>query len=429
MKSSKYNIYLIYEGQYYVFNQLSSDFRELDHELYEVLKQNKIDEAEVCADELSELKSGQIVCEDHVAEENLILCANKRFRFSQGTARVTIMPTLECNFRCWYCYETHNEGHMSEKDMEATIAFCKKLIDSGHVHRFVLDWFGGEPLLYFDKIVYPISLAVRDYCKEKNIIFQNTITTNGFLISENIIDKLAEIRLNSYQITLDGSKQYHDRTRFSSDRSGSYDRIVGNIIMLCNRVQEVSITLRINYTPANLSSIDCIADSFPEQVRKNIFVEPQLVWQYKDEVNSITDSIQSKMRSFHDLGYRTRGNSLPAFVGWCYAESMDQYVINYNLKVYKCTARDFTQDKFSVGVISSEGNFKPNSNFYRYFTSSFFENDKCLSCEVLPSCAGMCIQKKIEGSIPGCPKQLIMESIRNRLIAYINSQNESNENQ
>lgn len=421
MKTSRYNVYLTNDGKHYVYNQLSSDLREIDDELYEVLEQNIIDKVQLCADEVAELKNSHIICEDDVIEENMILYANKQYRFSQGIARVTIIPTLECNFRCWYCYETHSEGHMSVRAVEATIAFCKKLIDSGLIKKFVLDWFGGEPLLYFEEIVYPISIALRNYCREKNICFQNTITTNGFLISEKNIDKLIEIELNTYQITLDGSKKYHDRTRYSFDRSGSYERIVQNIILLCQKVPSVNVTLRINYTPTNLPSIDQIAKSFPKNVRTNIFVEPQLVWQFKEDVNTITDSIQDKMKSFHDLGYKTRGNALPTFVGWCYAESINQYVINHNLKVYKCTARDFTQDQYSVGTISFNGDFKPNNLFYRYYVSSFFENEKCLLCEVLPSCAGMCIQKKIEGSIPSCPKQIIKKSIKNRLIAYINS--------
>lgn len=421
MKPSRYNIYLDSNDRYYVFNQLSSDFREVDSELYDALTHNSIDEEQLCGNELAELQDGQIICDDELVEENIILHANRQFRFSQGVARVTIIPTLECNFRCWYCYETHNEGRMSTQEIEATVSFCKKIIDTGIIKQFILDWFGGEPLLYFDEIVYPISMDIRNYCKDKNVFFQNLITTNGFLLSEHHIKQLINIKLCTYQITLDGAKKYHDRTRYSENRSGSYDKIVENIIMLCRNIPSVNITLRINYTPSNLDTIDYIAESFPEDVRNQIFIEPQLVWQYKEEVNAITGSIQTKMKSFHDLGYRTRGNTLPAFVGWCYAEALNQYVINYDLKVYKCTARDFTNDGFSVGIITLTGDFKPNSNFYKYSISSYFENEECLSCEVLPSCAGMCIQKKIEGSIPSCPKDIIKNSIKNRLFAYLNS--------
>lgn len=126
MKPSKYNIYLDSNNRYFVFNQLSSDFREVDSELYDALTQNSIDEEQLCGNELSELRDSQIICDDELVEENIILHANKQFRFSQGVARVTIIPTLECNFRCWYCYETHNEGRMSTQEIEATVAFCKK---------------------------------------------------------------------------------------------------------------------------------------------------------------------------------------------------------------------------------------------------------------------------------------------------------------
>ena len=421
MKSSKYNIYLNYKDNYYVFNQLSTDLREVDKELFDALNNNQIAVNELDDDTISDLKEGQLICDDECVEENLILCANKQYRFSNRTARVTVMPTLECNFRCWYCYESHCDGHMSEKDVEAVIAFCKDLIDSRGLRRFVLDWFGGEPLLYFNEVVYPVSLALKDYCKEKGISFSNTITTNGYLINDDMIDRLIEIELNSYQITLDGARDHHDKTRFLKGGTGSFDRIVDNITMLCRHIDEIGMSVRINYTPKNLSTIDAIADAFPEDVRSRIFIEPQLVWQYKEDINVITDEIAEKMMAFHNAGYHTRGTSLPSSCSWCYAENMNQYVVNFDMKVYKCTARDFKKTTCSIGDISPDGIFIPTSNYYRYYTSSYFENEKCLACPLLPSCTGMCIQKKIEGNIPVCSKENVEKSVINCLKAYIDS--------
>lgn len=422
LKSSKYNIYLEYKEKFYIFNQLSADLREVDRELYEILKHNSLVDVLLDEDILDDLKQSHIICDTECIEENLILCANKQYRFSNTTARITIMPTLECNFRCWYCYETHGSGYMSLKEVEAVIAFCKKLINHQNLKSFMLDWFGGEPLMYFKEVVYPISKAIKDYCESKNVRFINTITTNGFYVTSTIIEQLKEVSLKDYQITLDGSKKYHDNTRFQSDKSGSYDVIVNNIVHLCRNFDDVIVTLRINYTPANLHSIDSIADSFPEDVRKHIFVEPQLVWQYKENVNTISDVIVKKMKRFHDYGYRTRGNTLPTFCNWCYAENMNQYVINFDLKVYKCTARDFNNAATSVGEISLDGVFRPNNYYYRYFVSSFFENKKCMKCEVLPSCTGMCIQKKIENSLPACPKEAVEISVINRIKTVIDAE-------
>lgn len=422
-KPSKYNIYLTYKDRYYIFNQLSSELREVDLELYDEL-QNTTGQIQLTdPDLISDLLKCNILSHFDCDEVNKILCANKIYRFLNSTARVTIIPTLECNFRCWYCYETHESGHMSTPDVDSVITFCKNLIAKGGLKSFVLDWFGGEPLLYFNSIVYPISLAIKAYCKDNGVEFFNSITTNGFFATEDLIHRFNEIELRGFQITLDGERRYHDKTRYNANRCGSYDVIVSNITRLCRDIEGISMTLRINYTPANLKTLEAIADSFPKDIRKKIFIEPQLVWQYKESVNTITDTLAHKLMYFQSLGYTTRGNVLPETCRWCYAESMNQFVINFDLSVFKCTARDFTNPIYSIGNISKDGVFVPNDNYYKYFISSFFENETCLDCNVLPSCTGMCIQKKIENSIPRCPKENIMESIQNKLKSIIDFSN------
>ena len=77
-----------------------------------------------------------------------------------------------------------------------------------------------------------------------------------------MINKLNEIELTSYQITLDGSEFYHNRTRFSESDKHSYSTIVKNIILLCRHIRNVDMAVRINYTPKNINSIDKIAYDF-----------------------------------------------------------------------------------------------------------------------------------------------------------------------
>lgn len=421
MKASKYNICFKKDRRYYVFNQLSCDFREIDAELFDVLKNDRVDllaDAEL----ISDLERGGLICDQSISEESYVIAANKSFRFSKSAVRITVMPTLDCNFHCWYCYETHVPSKMSLEGVQSVISFCKRVIQEGCVSRFVLDWFGGEPLLYFNEIVYPISNEVKKICEKYNVVFHNSITTNGFLITPEIVERMNSVSLNSFQITLDGAKKYHDKTRFSVDRSGSYDTIVRNIIMLCRQITDIHLTLRINHTPTNLPTIDEIAESFPKDVRDKIFVEPQQVWQYKEDINPVDKIVQGKMEKFYRDGYPTRCTMLPQSCIWCYAESMSQYVINHDLNVYKCTARDFVPEKYSIGHISKTGDFVPNHRYYQYYTASFFENERCLDCELLPSCTGMCIQKKLEQSISSCPKQNVKESILNRLMSIVDEQ-------
>lgn len=422
MKVSKYNIYLTHNDSFYVFNQLSSSLSQIDKELYYALKEEKI--SEITSQEcLNELYDSNFICDKLINESNIVLAANKTYRFSKDFARVTILPTINCNFNCWYCYESHVESVMSIEAMESTFLFCKNLIEQNNLKEFHLDWFGGEPFMYFEEIMYPLSLRIKHICNLKNITFRHTVTTNGYLISPNVLRKIKEIDLKGFQITLDGSEFFHNKTRFIDKNTGSYQTIVENIIFLCRNIENITMTVRVNYTPKNLSTIDKIAYSFPEDVRNNIFIEPQQVWQFKDMVNTIDDTIKIKLSTFNQMGYKTRGVFLPKMVCGCYVENMLQYVINYDLSVYKCTARDFLSKKTSIGTINKDGEFIPNFNYYNYFISSFMENEKCLACNILPLCSGMCIQKKIENSMPKCPYERIRKSIENQLMLILTTNN------
>lgn len=415
MKSSKYNVYYSEGECFYIYNQLTGAFTEVDKDLFVLLKDNSFVDSDFTDQLKKELIKSHYICNKELNEENIVLSANKTFRFSNQTARITILPTLNCNFNCWYCYESHIESQMSVTAMNAVISFCQNIIRHSGIREFHLDWFGGEPLLYFDEVMYPISLSLKEACQKENIRFSHTITTNGYLITEDMIRKFKEIKLNSFQITLDGSKFYHNKTRYSANEKNSYDVILKNIVELCRQIEYIDMTVRINYTPKNIHTLEEIAYDFPVDVRAKIQIQPQLVWQFKTDINEYTDIVKEKMLIFIKNGYKEASLSIPRLCNCCYVENMKQYVINYDLSVYKCTARNFVDKKFSIGKITEEGILKTNSNYYNYYTSSHLENPQCLDCEYLPSCSGMCLQKKIENSLPKCPKDNVAKSLINQL--------------
>lgn len=416
MKLSKFNLFIEKEDRVFVYNQLRSSLLEIDEDLFHAISMPNFEVTNLSKDILDELYDNGMVCEDSLCEENIILAQNKLRRFSGSFARVTILPTMDCNFHCWYCYEHHHESSMTRDGVESVIAFCKGLIEEGGMKSFQLDWFGGEPLLYFEEVVYPISAAVKKYCADASVVFNNTMTTNGYLVSEEMASKMNAIGLNSFQITLDGGKCFHNKTRFSAKEKNSYDTIVQNITMLCRKIQKVDMTVRINYTPKNLDSVSEIAESFPGDVREMIAIVPQMVWQYKNEFNLMEEKLKKQMDAFVSHGFKKSFSDLEC--SGCYAENMRQFVVNYDLSVFKCTARDFSE-KYSIGRIDKDGRFIPKPLYFDYFVASSLESPKCLECHLLPSCLGACIQKKLEGHVHKCNVKEMEESVRNKVLLYI----------
>lgn len=215
---------------------------------------------------------------------------------------------------------------------------------------------------------------------------------------------------------MDGSKPYHNKTRFTPADKNTYDTIVKNIQQLVQLNEKANVTVRINYTPENVADIDKIADSFSPSVRERLRIMPQIVWQYKRDINPVDDTIHGKLSIFSEKGYRAENVYLKVPNGLtCYADNMLQYVVNYDGNVFKCTARNFKDLTGSIGKINKDGKFIPSSAFYNYYTASYFENDKCMECRYLPSCYGMCIQKKVEKAMASCPKDDIALTLQNQL--------------
>lgn len=418
MKGSRYNVFVNKGERKFVYNQLHSSLLEIDEDLVRLLKSSEIDAIE--DDELKdELYRNGVICEDSLVENRILLARNKQMRFSGEQVRLTVLPTVDCNFHCWYCYEKHEKSVMSEENTNSVLLFCKQLIEQGNLKTFQLDWFGGEPLLFFDKIVHPLSRQIKALCEEHNIKFLNTITTNGALVTVEMIKKFEEIDLLSFQITLDGGRTFHNKTRFSKEMQDSFSVIVKNITEMCRILPDIDMTVRINYTPKNLQSLDEIADAFPEDIRSKLSISPQIVWQFKDQVNNIGHAIKEKMAVFISKGYKRTMPSLTCLP--CYVENMKQFVINYDMYVYKCTARDFKKE-MAVGKILKDGTLDLFPHYYDYYISSGVESEECQNCDFLPSCLGICLQKRVESYKDKCDKDKMRESVMNKALLYIEQQ-------
>lgn len=410
LKFSSYNILSITNNNCIVYNQITNALMVIDNELYDAFANEDV---EHLTEELTtQMLADGYLCPADMKEENVLLLRNHQYRYGNDTTRVTIMPTLNCNFSCWYCYESHSQGFIKKEALDAVYLFCEKVIKSHKYKRFQLDWFGGEPMLYFRKAMYPLSLKVKALCKSEKVTFIHSITTNGYLINENIINGIKAIGLNTFQITLDGNRECHNKIRFTHSDHDTYMRLVNNIVLLCRNIDHIDMTVRINYTPSNIQTLDLIADDFPEDVRSRIFVQPQLVWQFKEGINPQTGRIEDKINVFKEKGYNVPNSCDRA--RYCYAESMSQFVINYDLDVYKCTARDFKDKGNSVGHLELDGTFVPSSHYYDYCVPSQMEHDECLACKLLPSCLGCCIQKCIEGSHV-CHKEQVERELQGKI--------------
>ncbi len=322
--------------------------------------------------------------------------------FDKSILNIIINPTLDCNFKCWYCYENHvQESCMSEKVQSCLIALIdKRLSENKETTRCQLSFFGGEPLLRFTEVVLPIISKVTQICVKYDVKLGLQFTSNAFLLNDDMIDFLKRYP-SSFQITLDGGKNDHDKTKFAKGGITSYNVIMQNIAKLVNA--KMHITLRINYTAENIKSCRNIAFDLNKlncESRKYIVIDFQRVWQDKlDSHEDAADSIAQELRLIlQSLKFRTSNSRLTdSLRNSCYADNVNELLVNYNGDIFFCTARDFNP-KNRAGILKENGEIEWIGNSYVKRMSCKFRKPICRSCRIAPICGGGCRTKCIETS-------------------------------
>jgi uncharacterized protein len=398
MKPSRFNIFFPYKGNIVAYNSIENDFIFLTNELYQLY-------SEAVAVDVKQINKKHpefwqvLIDKKFIVPENIdeiekikdlvhsIDCAAEHYH-------LIINPTLNCTFKCWYCYETHVKG--SKMD-DATIEKIKRHIDSklssGVVKHFTISWFGGEPLLYYNQVVVPLLKFANKYTADKSIGFNSNFTSNGVLINDTMVESFNRLKIDGFQITLDGHREQHDKVRYFPNKKGSYDEIVSNI-KKCLK-SKVHINCRINISKDNFAGIHKILEDFSDvsiEDRKYFQFSFHTVWQEK---NNFHTQILDLSERFKENNFVIQYNMHTDTVrNSCYADKEQQATINYNGDVFKCTALDFTAEN-REGLLKEDGTIEWNEKYYARMKAKF-KNAPCLKCKILPICNGSCSQKAID---------------------------------
>lgn len=132
-----------------------------------------------------------------------------------------------CNLNCSYCFASQGKYHGERAVMSYEVG--KRALDflienSGTRRNLEVDFFGGEPLMNFDVVKRLVEYA-RSIEKQKNKNFRFTLTTNGVLVDDDVID-FANKEMSNVVLSLDGRKEVHDKFRVDYLGKGSWENIV-----------------------------------------------------------------------------------------------------------------------------------------------------------------------------------------------------------
>ncbi len=157
-----------------------------------------------------------------------------------------------CNLNCSYCFASQGKYHGERAVMSYEVG--KRALDflienSGTRRNLEVDFFGGEPLMNW-QVVKDLVTYARSIEKEKGKNFRFTLTTNGMLIDDDVID-FANREMSNVVLSLDGRREIHDATRVDYAGNGSYDRIVPKFQKLVAARGDKSYYMRGTFTHRN----------------------------------------------------------------------------------------------------------------------------------------------------------------------------------
>ncbi|MGS4344219.1 radical SAM protein [Myroides odoratus] len=194
MKYSKFNTIVQLDENFVYHNSYTQCFLLLKPVLKDLIeaskKENEIEKLKNMHPDLFIvlIENGFIIPKD----EDEILKVRNMMREIEGkedSFYLIINTTMNCNFSCWYCYESHIKGSkLDEVNVLKIKRYVERTVEENpKLKLFTLSFFGGEPLLFFDDAIIPIIENTSSILQKYGIVLQIGFTTNGLLINERIV--------------------------------------------------------------------------------------------------------------------------------------------------------------------------------------------------------------------------------------------------
>jgi len=256
MKFSIFNVITeIDENKYILSNTMTGSMYKIDASVRERVESNDLDSFK--PEELERYRKSGIVVNSDVDEYQSFMYFSSKSQFCSTILNITLFLTNNCNLRCTYCFQSHDreDNVMSEGILEKVFEYIKNTFESNkNLNALSFVMFGGEPLLTLSKYKSFFD-TVREYCKQNEYGYTTQIITNGVLINESNLKILVENNCRNIQITLDGIKEVHDKTRKFRNGKGSFDSVVNGIKLVQSSKELPPPIIRINITQNNYDRV------------------------------------------------------------------------------------------------------------------------------------------------------------------------------
>ena len=371
-----------------------------------------------CYDQIAQLReAGKLFKKDSFEP-----MADKLKQKTSGVVKALCLHVAHtCNLNCAYCFASQGkyEGERALMSLETGKRALDFLIEnSGTRHNLEVDFFGGEPLMNFDVVKELVAYA-REREKQTGKNFRFTLTTNGVLIDDDVID-FANRECTNVVLSLDGRKEVHDRYRVDYAGNGSYDKIVPKFQKLVaarggknyymrgtfthqnpDFLEDIKTMLDLGFTELSMEPVVCAADD-PSALT------PEDIETVKEQYEQLADLMLQKQKEgkpftfYHYMIDLTGGPCVYKRISGCGSGTEYMAVTPWG-DLYPCHQfvgnEDFKMGNIWDGVTNTEkqADFK---------ACNVYSRPECADCWAKLYCSGGCAANAFHatGSIRGIYK-------------------------
>lgn len=376
------------------------------------------EEIEECFDDVEELVKDNKLYSKDIYEDMVIDFEKKKSRVKALCLHVA----HTCNLTCDYCFASQGKFHGERAMMSLEVG--KRAIDflienSGSRRNLEVDFFGGEPLMNWDMVKEVVKYA-RSIEKEHNKNFRFTLTTNGVLIDDDVID-FCNKEMHNVVLSLDGRKEIHDRLRRTVNDKGSYDIIVPKFQKFVEKRKGKNYYIRGTFTNENLDFTEDIKHmvdlGFTELSLEPVVTAPgdpaeitedkldQIYEEYEKLANYMLErKKEGKPISFyHYILDLEGGPCIHKRVTGC-GVGTEYYAVTPWGDLYPC--HQFVgKEEYKLGDIFNGIDKKDLQNEFKH--CNVYAKKECRSCWARLYCSGGCAANALNatGSVRGIPKK------------------------
>lgn len=426
MRFSSYNILSdrLSGNGYVMLNGLTGALDLISEDFYNFIKENQEPslnqiEPTLPQDMLKDYYERGFLTDETIEEEiEYAKLFAKKIDLIDDSHNIVIVPNLNCNYRCIYCYESGTQYFSNSSDYLISKGQVDTIFDfirENHVTKDI-GLFGGEPL---NKNNMEIIDYIMTKAEETNSSFY--AITNGHDL-EHFMPYLKSNQINSLQITVDGPKHIHDKRRISLAKDSSFEKIFKNI-KEAMQIQNLSINLRINVDNRNLPYLEELMEYLKDA---NLFDSEQ-VYVYAEKVTGLEKSFMDESEITSEL--EKLNNKFPKFTVDLETEKIKtdlekalllglplerahvycgglgkMLVFSPDGLIYSCW-RYLGISNEAIGKYNSNGEIKWIEEKHRFLSQyKTYNNETCIKCPYALICRGGCLKLALDAGLNYSPR-------------------------